>query len=281
MHPNAKTLFRLQTDEQWLDLLMRSVTEPTIEGVEFPRFPHPDIQRKLVGSADEHALREAFQFYSYVKAYAAALQMPLHSKTQVLDFGVGWGRFARMFWNDVDADSLYGVDTDPETLAICKGVGTPGAFSRIEPRGPLPFEDDKFTLIIAYSVFSHLPKDLADYWMSELSRVAKSGCVIAYTTEPRRFLDFILDIPSPAPSSWHEGLARFKHDLPRLFRDFDDDKFCYLPTSGGETLGADIYGDAIIPENYIKKAWGKYFTTYAYIDEPEHFWQAVVIGQKP
>jgi ubiquinone/menaquinone biosynthesis C-methylase UbiE len=281
MQANAKTLFKLEDDGQWLDLLIRSVNEPIIGGVELPRFPHPNVQRRLVGSADGHALQEAFQFYSYVKAYSEALAMPLQNKTQVLDFGCGWGRYARMFWNDVDEDSLYGVDTDAETLAICKGIGTPGTFLKIEPQGPLPFKDESFSLIIAYSVFSHLPKKLADYWMTELSRVAKSGCVIAFTTEPRRFLDFVFDIPSPSPSNWHEGLAKFKNEIPKLLRDFDDEKFCYLPTSGGETLAADVYGDAMIPEGYIKKVWGNLFKMYAYIDDPEKFWQALVIAQKP
>lgn len=273
---NGKTLFNLQDDQQWLDLMIRSVTEPTIDGVEMPRFPHPDLQRKLVGSADALALQEAFKFYKYVKAYSAALAMPLHPKTQALDFGCGWGRYTRMLWNDIDADSLHGVDAEPDTLAVCKGVGTPGNFFKIDPHGPLPFEDNKFDLIIANSVFSHLPKKMADYWMGELNRVARSGCVIAYTTEPRRFLDFILEIPTPPQTSWHAGLAKFKDLIPKLYQDFDDDKFCYIPTYG---LELDVYGDAIIPESYIRETWGKYFQCFAY--DPNQFWQAVVIGQKP
>ncbi|QGM97731.1 class I SAM-dependent methyltransferase [Methylocystis parvus] len=280
MIPNGKALFNLQDDQQWLDLLIRSVTEPTIGGVEMPRFPHPDFQRKLVGSADGHALQEAYKFYKYFKAYSEALAMPLHPKTKALDFGCGWGRYTRMLWNDIDADSLYGVDVEPETLAVCKGVGSPGTFQRIDAQGPLPFDDNKFDLIIAYSVFSHLPKKLADYWMSELHRVARSGCVIAYTTEPRRFLDFILEIPSPPPTSWHHGLAKFKHMAPKLYQDFDENKFCYIPTSGGEGLDPNVYGDAIIPESYIRDVWGKYFKCFAYVDDPNQFWQAVVIGQK-
>lgn len=281
MLPNGKALFKLENEQQWLDLMIRSVTEPTIDGVEMPRFPHPDLQRRLVGSADALALQEAFRFYTYVKAYAEALAMPLHPKTQALDFGCGWGRLTRMLWNDINADSLHGVDVEPETLAICKGVGTPGNFFKIAPQGPLPFEDNKFDLIVAYSFFSHLPKKLADYWMAELHRVARSGCVIAYTTEPRRFLDFILEIPTPPETSWHAGLAKFKDLIPKLYEDFDDKKFCYIPTSGGEGLDSDVYGDAIIPESYIKEAWGKYFRCFAYVDDPNQFWQAVVIGQKP
>ncbi len=207
--------------------------------------------------------------------------MPLHAKTPVLDFGCGWGRFTRMFWGDVDSDALFGVDVEPKSLAICKGVGTPGSFAHIEPTGTLPYGDGSFSLIIAYSVFSHLPKRLADHWMAELSRVARPGCVIAYTVEPRRFLDFILEIPSPPPSEWHRGLAQFQTRIPALFQEYDEGRHCYLPTSGGERLDANIYGDAIVPQSYIKAAWGRHFRMIDYIDDPGRFAQAVVIGQKP
>ncbi len=52
MLPNGRTLFKLQNDEQWFKLLSRSIREPTIDGIELPRFPHPDLQRRMVGSAD-------------------------------------------------------------------------------------------------------------------------------------------------------------------------------------------------------------------------------------
>jgi hypothetical protein len=63
----GKTLFRIFDNETWLRLLLRSVHEPIIDGVEMPRFPHGKIQREFVGSHDETALREAFGFYRYVK----------------------------------------------------------------------------------------------------------------------------------------------------------------------------------------------------------------------
>jgi len=277
----GKTLFNIKDDQEWLDILIRSVKEPVINGIEMPRFPHARVQTQFVGSADEHALREAFNFYTYVKGYAAALGMPLHPKTKLLDFGSGWGRFTRMFWNDIDEDSLFGVDTDPEVVALCNGLGVPGTFNRIDPRGPLPFADATFDIIDAYSVFSHLPESVAEYWMKELSRVAKPGAVFLFTTEPRRFLDFILDIDANAQSAWHQSLMRFQSVIPKLLQDFDEGKFCYLPTSGGEYREADVYGDAAVPRAYIEQHWQKYFRLVDYIDEPNRFWQALVIFQKP
>lgn len=281
MYPSGKILLNAADDEAWLELLIRSVNEPTINGVEMPRYPHPSSQIKLVGSADAHAMHEGYRFFQYVKAYAEALAMPLHPRTKVLDFGTGWGRMARLLWGDIGADSIFGVDVDPELVAVAKHLGGPGAFSCIEPKGRLPYPNSTFDLIVAYSVFSHLPEMIAKHWMAELSRVAKSGCVFVYTTESRRFLDFILEIPDNSPSEWHQGLAKFKGSVPPLLRKFDHDEFCYIPTSGGDHLSGDVYGDAVVPESYIEKKWGKYFAKRAYIDDPDRFWEALVVTQKP
>jgi SAM-dependent methyltransferase len=280
MLSNGKALFGLKDDAEWLELLIRSVREPVINGVEMPRFPHARIQSMFVGSADEHALREGYNFYVYVKGYADALGKTLYSKTQLLDFGSGWGRYARFFWNDIDEDSIFGVDVDPDMVSLCRALGVPGRFDRIEPRGVLPFPDQTFDVITAYSVFSHLSEPVAAHWMAELSRVAKPGCVFAYTTEPRRFLDFIQDIPPDSTSAWHRALANFQSAVPGLRARFDEGKFCYLPTSGGEHREADAYGDAIVPQDYIIENWEKYFHLVRYIDDPACFWQAFVVTQR-
>lgn len=281
MHPNAKVLFNLPDDQAWLDLLIRSVNEPIINGIGMPRFPHASVQESFIGSSDAHALQEGFNFYNYVKGYATALGMPLHANSKLLDFGCGWGRYTRLFWNDIDEAGLYGVDTDPDIIAVSRALGNPGKYDRIDPHGKLPYEDGFFDVITAYSVFSHLPEKVATHWMAELARVSKSGCVLAYTTEPRRFLDFIADIPQPSPSAWHTGLARFKSEIPKYLRDFDNGKFCYIPTSGGEHRGSEVYGDAVISESYMKKNWTKYFRIFAYIDDPDKFWQAFIVAQRP
>ncbi len=281
MNQPAKALFKLDDDEQWLNLLIRSVNEVTIDGFDMPRFPHRHVQERWVGSSDERALREAFNFYTYVKAYSDALGMALHSGSKMLDFGCGWGRCTRMFWNDIAPGGIHGVDIDHEILASCRTLGAPGTYNLIEPAGELPFDSATFDVIVAYSLFSHFPEPIANSWMKELSRVSKSGCVFVYNVEPRRFLDFIASLPENPSSSWHAGLARFKGSMPSIMQKFDEGRFCFLPTSGGgEYMSADVYGDAVIPEAYIRRNWDQLFRTSAYIDDPDKFWQAFVVGQK-
>ena len=277
----ARHLLQYQTDADWITLLKRSVYEPIVNGVEFPRFPHGDVQRRWVGSADEHALNEAFEFYKYVKGYAEALGNPLQERSKFLDFGCGWGRFTRIFWGDIDESGLHGVDIDPDIISTCKMIGVPGSFGKIDPTGKLPYGDETFDCIIAYSVFSHLPETIAKHWMIELSRVMRPGGVFVYTVEPHRFLEFIGSIDQPQ-NDWHAGLAAFKDEIPSLIKSFEEGHFVFLPTSGGgEFMTRDVYGDAAISEAYIQKHWAEYFRMAAYIDDPGRFWQAVVVMQKP
>ena len=294
----GRTLFGITDDESWLRLLLRSVNEPIIDGVEMPRFPHGKVQRAFVGYHDETAIREAFVFYQHVKTFMLQLGQSLSTRSAVLDFGSGWGRLTRIFWNDVDEDCLYGVDVDPEVVSLCEMLGVPGQFQTIEARGALPYADATFDLIISYSVFTHLPEVIASDWMRELSRVAKPGAILVFTVQPKRFLSMILEIPEDTSSIWLKGLSRCKSLIPGLLQAFDNGMLCQVPTSGGTSLtdtvsdgstpatavskyrGEDVYADVAIPEAFIKRNWEKYFQLIRYLDDPVRFPQAVVVCQK-
>jgi len=280
MMPAGIDLFPATTEKDWHDLLVRSIREPVINGTEMPRFPHARVQRGFVGSADEQTLSEANNFWRYVKDSCALSGNPIRNSTKLLDFGSAWGRYTRYFWRDIPESNLFGVDIDPEIVATCRYLGVPGTFQTIEAKGPLPFEDNTFDLIIAYSVFTHLPENLANYWMEELSRVAKPGAIISYTVEPRRFLTFVETLDPRSPNMWHALLATFKDRIPSLLSLFDRGEYCYIPTSGGAYRDADVYGDAAIPERYIQERWGKLFEPISYLDDANRFWQAVVTAKK-
>ncbi|MFL1461184.1 class I SAM-dependent methyltransferase [Roseococcus sp. DSY-14] len=278
--PTGKSLLGVETDQEWLEILARSVREPVIAGVHMPRWPLAAVQENFVGSADELSLQEAGAFFRAVKAYAERLANPLRATSSVLDFGTGWGRYPRLLWGDVAAENIHGVDVDGDILATCRHLGVPGRFSQIAPRGSLPFEAESFDLVIAYSVFSHLPEDVARHWMAELRRVARPGCILAYTTEPRRFLTFVQDLPAQPQTAWHALLGRFRDQVPEALAAFDRGEFVFLPTSGGDHLDASIYGDAVVPPSYIEREWCEGFRLVRYLDDPAQFWQALVVAQR-
>lgn len=266
------------SDEAWLDLLIKSISVRNIENIEFPGFPPPDLQVRFVGSDYEQALREAFVFYTFVKSHAESLKMPLRPNSRFLDFGCGWGRFLRFFWKDIKEYKLFGCDVDSRILDVCRETNVPGNLSLISPEGGLPYPDRYFDVIIAYSVFTHLPEKLNLHWMRELARVSKPGCIFSLTLEPRRFIDFITSIQPDTKSEWYRLLSQYADRAKTLYQKFDAGEFAYLPTYG-EDIGRN-FGDAIVPLSYIERAWSPYFALRTYIDDPTRFWQATLVLQR-
>jgi SAM-dependent methyltransferase len=281
--------FRKLSDEEWLSILFQSVSKPIIGGIEFPGFPEVDLQTRWVGSANEWALQEAYNFYKLMKDYSSKLRMPITEKSTILDFGVGWGRFLRFFWKDVDVHNIFGVDVAPEIIEICQRTKVPGNLSVIDPLGTFCFSEGQFSHVIAYSVFTHLSETAHHHWLREIARTIAPGGVFALTLEPRRFLDFVAQLAyqrrkmrfklkrllcGDPMTSWYIHLASFGKNVEQLRRCFDAGKIAYCGND------ASTYGDAVVPLAYIEKMWTPYFTIREYIDDPNRFWQAVLIVQR-
>lgn len=264
-------------DQAWLNLLIRSISTPYIDGIEFPGFPSDEMQTEFVGSANEKALREAFNFYLLFKEYAQRLGKPLGRGSRLLDFGCGWGRFLRFFWKDVDETNLSGCDVNQRIVDTCRALKVPGQIDLIDPLGRLPYGDNYFDAIIAYSVFTHLPEKAHLNWMRELARVARPGCIFCLTLEPRRFIDFIATIPPDTEQGWYKKLIKHKPRVDDFYRDFDVGDLVFMPTNLGVV---EVYGDAVVPLAYIERKWADYFRIHAYIDDPSKFWQAVLVVQR-
>ena len=276
---------RLLSDREWTDLLIRSVTDRTIDGVRFPAFPSAEFQKSIVGASNKATLLEASVFYSAVKDYSEKLDNPMISGSEfngscLLDFGCGWGRFLRFFWRDVNPERLYGVDIRKDTLEACRDTEVQAHLRLTSPDGQLPFKSESFSHIIAYSVFSHLSEQTHRHWLSELARVAGPGCVFVCTVQPRRFLDFIAAIEETS-SLWLEWLKLHQCEVDENKRKYDDGEYVFLPAGGGCHPAATMYGDTVIPEGYIRSEWSSLFSIQEYIDDPERFQQAVVVCQKP
>lgn len=272
----------LLSDDKWFEMLLKSIKKKKVDGIEFPGFPADALQAQFVGSSNEAAMREGFEFYRILKGYSASLGKPFNNTTKVLDFGCGWGRYLRIFKKDIAEGNLFGVDIDPTILEECRINQVPGNLSRIFPDGKLPYPDAFFDCVMAYSVFTHLPESIHNHWIQEIARVSKPGCVFVLTLESIRFLDFVEELGRTEPATgWHRGLSQFAGNVPAYRDSFSKGEFVYLPTGGGDFRAADVYGDAVVSRNYVERSWGNLFNIIDYIDEPARFWQAVLIAQRP
>jgi hypothetical protein len=102
------------------------------------------------------------------------------------------------------------------------------------------------------------------------------------TLEPLRFLDFVAGLNQSEPATdWHKNLSRFSSSAMDLKKDFAAGRFVYIPTGGGDYRPADVYGEAIVPPKYLEENWAGKFEILEYVDDPDRFWQAVVVARKP
>ncbi|MBN2678480.1 MAG: class I SAM-dependent methyltransferase [Anaerolineaceae bacterium] len=258
-----------------------SIKKQKIHGITFPGFPPPNVQTRFVGSSYKQTLEEAFGYYKHVKEQVADCGIFLNQQTKFLDFGCGWGRFMRFFMKDITVENLYGCDPLQVAIDICHDTGVPGHLDLIEPEGILPYPDSYFDVIMAYSVFTHLPEKLNLHWMRELARVSRPGCVFCLTLEPRGFIDRICNITEDTDNAWLRGLSKYAPMAKELYSKFDSGEIAYLPTGGGDNLTDEVYGDAIVPLDYIKKKWRSFFKVISYLDYPEKYWlQARLVVQR-
>jgi len=265
-------------DETWLNTLKNSVKSRLYDDVVLPGFPSEATQTQFVGSSNEHAMHEGFNFFHYVKAYASALGWPVTCNSKILDFGVGWGRIIRVFAKEVPPENLYGVDVDPDILKQCELNGIPGRLSVIDPVGRLPFEDDELDVVYAYSVFSHLPENVHRHWIKEISRVLKPGGVFVSTVENHRFVEGLTDPEQIAKSDWLRYVSGLAGDVTSLLARYRNGEYIYIPSGGGDYRPSEVYGDSIVPEKYINRVWSDYFHVRSYRDDAD-FWQSVVVCQ--
>jgi SAM-dependent methyltransferase len=162
----------------------------------------------------------------------------------MLDFGFGTGRVLVHFL-PLNLER-YGCDVNQVSYDWTRQ--TLGAFaelsmSRLEP--PLAYPDNHFDLIIATSVFTHIPLALQPGWIAEFRRILKPGGYVSVTVhDPGK-------VPKRSRArGWHEtGRAR------------------------------GIHMRALLTEDKLKELWGASLDCLAVRRYPAS--QARVISRKP
>jgi len=272
---SPRNLARLN-DAGWLSMLRKSAKSNVVDGITLPGFPEETIQIESVGSAGETTIGEAFSFYSLIKGHAEKIGQPIRPETKILDFGAGWGRTIRCFLRDADPSNLHGVDVSERYLTAARKTGI-GNLRIISPTGQLPYPDQSFDIVYAYSVFTHLPKHVQDIWLPEIARVLRPGGLFVATVEPRRFYDFVkgLNDETKAKHVWYRMLSDALAKVPDAGDQLEKEGFLFLPTNG-----IDTYGDTVMTPEYIEANWTKSFRILDYLDDSNRFFQAVVSAQK-
>ncbi len=277
----AYQVYRRFGDDAWRKVLLKSVDGKA--KVPMPGFPEPELQAGFVGSSGANAILEAWNFYALMADRRNRYGRSLDSTSHVLDFGCGWGRFARMFLRDVPASHIWCVDSWDLALKTCEETGVPGRKVQIEQMPPSPLPDTAFDTAFAYSVFSHLSPKAHLAWRDEFARVMKRGAIVFITTQARWFLDNCRELrehPERQVSTWHEALAKAFTDYDACAAAYERGEMLYAPSGGGPALDPEYYGEAVVPRQYFEREWGSTFELLEFITDRSSFEQAVAIMRR-
>ena len=149
--------------------------------------PPPLLVAKVAGHADlDLFIRQGLEIAAFLKGLAERSSASLSG--EVLDFGCGCGRLARVLAPEViGAGGAYtGVDINAALVAWC-GDALPGRYvaSRLDPPSPLP--DARYDTLVSVSVFTHLPEAKMKAWLGDFRRVLRPGGValVSFADEAR------------------------------------------------------------------------------------------------
>ena len=61
---------------------------------------------------------------------------------------------------------------------------------------------------------------------------------------------------------------------------YDAGQYLYAPTGGGPSRPADFYGEALIPEGYVRKHYTRELDFVDFVSDPARLAQALIVMQK-
>jgi SAM-dependent methyltransferase len=175
-----------QLRERWIAATAPEPAQPAADGLPLP----PARLRVLVeGNGDpERFLRSSATHAALVRDAVARAGVRMESLGALLDFGCGCGRTARQ-WAALRGPEVHGCDYNAKLVDWCReNLGFMDArVNGLEP--PSPYPDDRFDLVYAISVLTHLDEPLAHRWVAEFERIVRPGGLLLVTAHGDAYRD--------------------------------------------------------------------------------------------
>jgi len=187
---------------------------------------------------------------------------PLRSVLRMLDWGCGCGRVTAHFLLESNGVEVHGCDIDSEAIAWCAAHLETGRFARIDPWPPTPYADATFDLVIGFSVFTHLAREVQRAWLAEMRRIIAPGGLFLASTH----------------GSFAATFA-YRENFAELLRDGIADTI-HDPTLDG--IAPDGYYRGVFQtREFTVREWSKYFEILEYKERGMGNYQDLVVMRRP
>jgi hypothetical protein len=220
-----------------------------------PSMPSDEAQLLWTGAAGHVLLGQSVAFVRTLSGHLPRRTGRPSEDATVLDFGCGWGRLARLACKYVRPSRLWGVDPWDRSIALCKEHGVLGNF---RPTSWIPSELDvpqDLDLVYAFSVFTHLPEEVAVTALRTLTRHMAPGARLLLSIRPIEYWayhDFAALLSKGYSREWAEdqhrqlGYAFVPHDRPPIEG---------IVTYGDTSMSVEYARRLAAPLNMIALEW--------------------------
>jgi SAM-dependent methyltransferase len=111
----------------------------------------------------------------------------------VLEWGCGVSRITRHIHKFIDAgSSIYACDINPLMIEWNSKYITQISFTTINHEPPTHYEGEKFDLVFAVSVLTHIDTNNQENWLKEINRILKPGGIFLFTTHGKNYFSQLL-----------------------------------------------------------------------------------------
>lgn len=209
-----------------------------------PTMVSPERQLKWTGWSGPKLAKNTYDFVSLMMMQSYRLGIPANTNIKILDYGCGWGRMLRMIPYFTKVQNIYGVDPTPKSIELCKDYNVPGN-TEVIPHIPtsLPF-DEKFDIIYAYSVFTHMNDEVAANAMKIFRQNIKADGVACVTIRPRTYWE-------GRPSGGNISVQQ----RTKLLQQHDKNGYAFISYADNKHGGPKNWGDSSFTVEYIEKNW--------------------------
>lgn len=240
--------------------------------------PIPPVKLRSLTAAPEEEVflwTGLIDLANFFSIYDRLGQRPSGRPLSVLDFGCGCGRMTR-YLNMMENTQAYGVDINPDLVAWCQKNLAKVRTTRNRQQPPMDCAPASIDIAYSLSIFTHLPEDRIQEWLTDVARVLRPGGVFIVTTHGIPALNIIRG------SKVHQEMFKLDETgAAKLIERLPTEHFIHMAYGWSLIDFAKTgsrYGNSFIDETYVRTHWNNAcFDVIEFIPGGLRGWQDIVV----
>ena len=261
-----KTVYRLkrQIEENRFHKYLQSKLELNYHAIDPGAVPPKALIAKTAALDEEELTKQSngdvyFEtgYYSVLRLFKILEHFSINPRKigSIFELGCGTARLLRHF-RVIDGVRLVGSDVNSEMIEWCQANLPEIEFYHNELTPPLTFaEDNSFDLMLASSVFTHIPLETQEQWLAEMQRILRPGGIFICSVLGQNHVNLLL-----GEAEIQELKTKGNFTLTS-----QDDKATYSTRVGGSAW------DVFQTRAEVIRVFGSYFQIVDYIPGGQDF----------